>query len=46
MLVDHLVNIVEEFKILEKQVALKHLYRSELNKAYFAHDAAYSNSKD
>ena len=46
MLVDHLVNIVKEFKILEKQVVLKHLYRSELNKAYFAHDAAYSDSKD
>ena len=25
---------------------LKHLYRNELDKAYFAHDAAYSDSKD
>ena len=25
---------------------LKHLYRSELGKAYFAHDAAYFDSKD
>ena len=25
---------------------LKHLYRNELEKAYFAHDAAYSDSKD
>ena len=25
---------------------LKHLYRNELNKAYFAHDAAYCDSKD
>ena len=25
---------------------LKHLYRNELNKACFAHDAAYSDSKD
>ena len=25
---------------------LKHLYRNELDKACFAHDAAYSNSKD
>ena len=25
---------------------LKHLYRHKLDKAYFAHDAAYSGSKD
>ena len=25
---------------------LKHLYRNELDKAYFAHDAAYYDSKD
>ena len=25
---------------------LKHLYRNELDKARFAHDAAYSDSKD
>ena len=25
---------------------LKHLYRNKLDKACFAHDAAYSNSKD
>ena len=25
---------------------LKHIYKNELNKACFAHDAAYSNSKD
>ena len=25
---------------------LKHLYRNELDKACFAHDAAYSDSKD
>ena len=25
---------------------LKHLYSNELDKAYFAHDAAYSDSKD
>ena len=24
----------------------KHLYRNELHKAWFSHDAAYSNSKD
>ena len=24
---------------------LKHLYRSELDKAFFSHDAAYSDSK-
>ena len=26
--------------------SLKHLYRNELDKACFAHDAAYSDSKD
>ena len=37
---DHLLNIVKEFK------NLKHLYRNKLDKACFAHHAAYSNCKD
>ena len=45
MLVDHLLNIVKGFENVEK-ANLKHLYRNELDKAYFAHDAAYSESKD
>ena len=42
---DHLLNIVKEFKNLEKQEILKYLYRNESDKAYFAHDAEYSDSK-
>ena len=45
MLVDHLLNIVNVKKIRETN-NLKHLYRNELDKACFAHDAAYSDSKD
>ena len=43
---DHLLNIVKEFKNLEKQEIFKHSYKNELDKACFAHDAAYSDSKD
>ena len=45
MLVDHLLRIVKEFKSLETD-DLKHIYKNELHKACFAHDAAYSDSKD
>ena len=38
VLVDHLLNI--------EPANLKHLYRNELDKACFAHDAAYSDNKD
>ena len=38
--VDHLLDIVKE------TTNLKHLYGNELDKAYFAHDAAYSDSQD
>ena len=31
---------------ISKTIKLKHLYRNELDKACFAHDAAYSDSKD
>ena len=45
MLVDHLLDIGKEFKNLETG-NLKHLYRNELDKVSFAHDASCSNSKD
>ena len=34
VLLDHLLNIVKEFKNLEKKGNLKHLYRNELDKSY------------
>ena len=34
---------IEKFR---ETVNLKHLYRNELDKACFGHDAAYSDSKD
>ena len=37
MLADHLLNINRD---------TKYIYRNELDKACFAHDAAYSDSKD
>ena len=33
-------------QIFRQTVSLKHLYRNELDKTGFAHDAAYSDSKD
>ena len=61
----HLLNIVKEFKNLEKKGNLKHLHRNltnksinifailktlphrnELDEPSFAHEAAYSDSKD
>ena len=33
-------------KEFRETVKLKHLYRNKSDKAYFAHDAAYSDSKD
>ena len=36
----------ESIQKLRKISNLKHLYKNELNKACFAHDAAYSNSND
>ena len=46
MLVDHFLNIAKEFRNLEKKSNLKYLYRNELDKACFVHDAAYFDSKD
>ena len=45
VLVDHLLNIVKELENLEKFRNLKYLYRNELEKTWFTHDAAYSDSK-
>ena len=36
----------ERIKKFRETSNLKHLYRNELDKAYFAHDEAYSESKD
>ena len=36
----------ESIKKFKETGHLKHLYRNELKKAYFAHDAAYSDTKD
>ena len=46
MFVDHFLNIAKEFRNLEKKSNLKYLYRNELDKACFVHDAAYFDSKD
>ena len=43
---DHLLNIVKKNQKFRETGNVKHLYRKELDKAYFAHDAAYSDSKD
>ena len=42
MLVDHLLNIVK----FKETSNFKRLYRNELDKAFFGHDVAYSDSKD
>ena len=36
----------EEIQKFRETSNLKHLYRNELEKGWFAHDAAYSESKD
>ena len=40
---DHLLNILKESR---ETGNLKHLCRNELDKAFFAHNAAYFKSKD
>ena len=37
---------MKELKKITQTCNLKHLYRNELDKASFAHDAAYSDRKD
>ena len=44
MLVDHLLNIYKECEKFRKTSCLKYLYRNELDKTCFGHDAAYSYS--
>ena len=34
------------FHVMDETGNLKHLHRNEVDKACFAHDAAYSNSND
>ena len=43
---EHLLNIVKELKRTRETLNSKNLYRNELDKACFAHDATYSESKD
>ena len=45
MLVDHILNR-EEVNYINETGNLKHLYRNELDKACFAHNVPYSDSKD
>ena len=48
--VDHLLNIVKEFKLKKFKFweagTLTHLFKNILDKACFTHDAAHSHSKD
>ena len=37
---------MKKWENLEKQVILKHIYKNELDKACFALDTAYCDSKD
>ena len=46
MLMNHLLNIVNQFKKVRETDNLKLLHRNELDKACFAHDAPYSDIKD
>ena len=47
MLADHLLNINTEFKCLKKpEISTNYIYKNELDKVCFAHDSAYSDSKD
>ena len=43
---DHLLKIVKKFQKFRETGNLGHLYQNELDKACFAHDAAYYDSKD
>ena len=43
MLVDHLLSMIEEFK---ETGDTSYVYKNELDKACFVHDAAYSDCKD
>ena len=43
---DPLLNIEKKIQKFREAGNLKHLYRNELDGAWFAHDAAYSDNKD
>ena len=43
---DHLLSMNKEFKSLKKLCDTNYVYKNELDKACFVHDAAYSDSKD
>ena len=46
MLLGHLLNIPKKFENSRETGNLQHLYTNDLEKACFAHDAAYSDSED
>ena len=46
MLLGHLPNIPKEFENSRETGNLQHVYTNDLEKACFAHDAAYSDSED
>ena len=46
MLLGHLLNIPKEFENSRETGNLQHVYTNDLEKACFAHDAAYSDSED
>ena len=43
---DRLLSIVIGFEKFKETGDLNYIYKNELDKAYFVHDAAYSDSKD
>ena len=43
---DRLLNILKELKKFRETGNLKHIYKNELDKACFVHDAVYSDRKD
>ena len=46
MLVDHLLNMNKEFKTGTETGDTNYMYKNELDKACFVHDAASSDRKD
>ena len=46
MLVDCLRNIMKGLNKFKETGDVKHIHKNELDEGYFAHDAAYSVSKD
>ena len=46
VLLGHLLNIPKKFENSRETGNLQHLYTNDLEKACFAHDAAYSDSED